>query len=246
MAENAGLATGLVVTSSLTDATPAGFIAHQKQRNMVEEIASDFIETDIDVFIGGGRNNFTTRKDKRDLIDELISNEYSVVTHSDSLSFVSSGKLAGLIYEEDPPRYSEGRGNMLESGTQASLKLLSQDPDGFFLMIEGSQIDWGGHENDTGYIVEEMLDFDRAVGLVLDFAVNNPGTLVIVTADHETGGFSIIDVDRSSGKVEGAFTTGDHTGVMVPVYAFGPQSNQFSGTYDNTDIFYKMKDVLGF
>jgi alkaline phosphatase len=246
MAENAGLATGLVVTSSLTDATPASFIAHQKQRSMVEEIASDFIETDIDVFIGGGRNNFTTRKDKRDLIDELISNEYSVVTHSDSLSFVSSGKLAGLIYEEDPPRYSEGRGNMLESGTQASLKLLSQDPDGFFLMIEGSQIDWGGHDNNTGYIVEEMLDFDRAVGIVLDFAVNNPGTLVIVTADHETGGFSIVDVDRSSGKVEGAFSTGDHTGVMVPVYAYGPQSNKFSGTYDNTDIFYKMKDALGF
>ena len=246
MAENAGLATGLVVTSSITDATPASFIAHQKQRSMLEEIASDFIETDIDVFIGGGRNNFTTRKDKRNLIDELISNEYSVVTHSDSLSFVSSGKLAGLIYEEDPPRYSEGRGNMLESGTQASLKLLSQDPDGFFLMIEGSQIDWGGHENNTGYIVEEMLDFDRAVGLVLDFAINNPGTLVIVTADHETGGFSIVDVDRSSCKVEGAFTTGDHTGVMVPVYAFGPQSNLFSGTYDNTDIFFKMKNALGF
>jgi alkaline phosphatase len=135
---------------------------------------------------------------------------------------------------------------MLEIGTQASLKLLSQDPDGFFLMIEGSQIDWGGHENNTRYIVEEILDFDRAVGLVLDFAINNPGTLVIVTADHETGGFSIVDVDRSSCKVGGAFTTGDHTGVMVPVYAFGPQSNLFSGTYDNTDIFFKMKNALGF
>jgi len=246
MAEKAGLATGLVATCRITHATPASFIAHQPTRSMYEEIASDFLKTDIDVFIGGGSNDFTNRKDNRNLIEELINKDYTVVTDSDSLSFVSTGKLAGLIHEEDQERYSGGRDNMLTNATNASLKLLSQDPDGFFLMIEGSQIDWGGHDNNTGYIIEEMLDFDRAVGLVLDFAIDNPGTLVIITADHETGGFSIVEADRSSGKVEGAFTTANHTGVMVPVYAIGPQSDQFTGTFDNTEIFYKMKNALGF
>ena len=154
--------------------------------------------------------------------------------------------MAGLIHEEDPTRYSYGRGRMLEKATKASLNLLSQDPDGFFLMIEGSQIDWAGHNNDTGYLIEEMLDFDRSIGIVMEFALENPGTLIIITSDHETGGFSVLDVNNAMGKVEGTFATTNHTGIMVPVYAFGPQADRFTGVYENTEIFYKMKEALGF
>lgn len=245
MAEEAGLATGLVATCRITHATPASFIAHQEKRSMYEEIAADFLNTDIDVFIGGGKGNFTNRKDDMDLTESLRENGYSVVSDVDSLLFVKDGKLAGLIDQEDQEPYYLGRGNMLEIATMASLNILSQDPDGFFLMVEGSQIDWGGHDNNTTYMVEEMLDFDRSVGVVLDFANKNPGTLIIVTADHETGGFSIADSDTSSGMIKGAFTTGDHTGIDVPVFAHGPGADLFDGTYDNTEIFFKMKDLLG-
>lgn len=245
-AEHAGLATGLVATCRITHATPASFIAHQPNRYMYEEIALDFIKTDIDVFIGGGRNNFSKRNDEKDLLDVFTKNGYEVITKVKNLEDVEKGKLAGLIHEENQSRYSFGRGKMLEKATRASLNILSQDPDGFFLMIEGSQIDWAGHNNDTGYLIEEMLDFDRSVGIVMEFALENPGTLVIITADHETGGFSVLDVNNAMGKVQGSFATTHHTGIMVPVYAFGPQAERFTGIYENTEIFFKMKAALGF
>ena len=113
------------------------------------------------------------------------------------------------------------------------------------LFQKRSQIDWGGHDNNVPYLVTEMLDFDKTIGEVLKFAANDGQTLVVVTADHETGGFSINGGDLSKGVVEGKFTTGGHTGIMVPVYSFGPQAELFSGIIENTDIFYKFKEVLG-
>lgn len=115
-----------------------------------------------------------------------------------------------------------------------------------FLMIEGSQIDWGGHGNDTQYIVEEMIDFDQAIGKVLDFAEKDGNTLVIITADHETGGFSVNKGDTKTGMVEGKFTTGSHTGVMIPVFAYGPGSEKFAGIYENNTIFHKMVEAFRF
>jgi len=112
-------------------------------------------------------------------------------------------------------------------------------------MIEGSQIDWGGHDNNVPYIVSEMLDFDRTIGEVLKFAAKDGETLVVITADHETGGFSINGSDLEKGIVEGKFTTGGHTAVMVPIFSYGPQAELFSGIMENSDIFYKFKEVLG-
>ena len=114
------------------------------------------------------------------------------------------------------------------------------------MLIEGSQIDWGGHGNDTQYIIEEMIDFDKAIGKVLDFAKEDGNTLVIITADHETGGFSINGGDTKTGKVEGKFTTKSHTGVMIPVFAYGPGAEQFAGIYENTAIFHKMMAAFNF
>lgn len=115
-----------------------------------------------------------------------------------------------------------------------------------FMMIEGSQIDWGGHDNNTQYLVDEMIDFDNAIGKVIDFAKKDGNTLVVITADHETGGFSIIGGDMKTGYVEGKFTTGSHTGVMIPVFAYGPGAEQFSGIYQNTDIYHKMMNAFRF
>ena len=115
---------------------------------------------------------------------------------------------------------------------------------GFFLMVEGSQIDWGGHAGNTIYIVEEMLDFDQTVGKVLEFAAENKETLVVVTADHETGGMAVLEGDLKTGRVKGEFTTGGHTGLMVPVFAWGPGASEFTGIMENTAIHSKIKQLL--
>ena len=113
-------------------------------------------------------------------------------------------------------------------------------------MIEGSQIDWAAHANNADTLIDETMDFDKAVGVALDFAKNDGHTLVVITADHETGGVTIIDGDIQSHKVKLNFSTKDHTAVMVPVYAFGPGAEKFTGIYDNTDIFKKILTCYGF
>jgi len=243
MAEQKGLATGLVSTCDITDATPSSFIAHQLMRSMHEEIAGDFLKTDIDVVIGGGRKYFEKRKDGLNLLDTLRKKGYQV--HSDlALDGVSKGKLVALYADENPIKVMEGRGDALLYSAKKSLEIVSQNKKGFFVMIEGSQIDWGGHANDTDYIITEMVDFDKSIGFALDFAEKNKETLVVITADHETGGFALMGGNMKTGEVKGAFTTKGHTGQMIPVFAFGPGAEAFSGIYNNYDIYTKIKQAL--
>jgi alkaline phosphatase len=245
MAEDHGLATGLVSTSAITHATPASYIAHQGSRGSYEDIAADFLKTDIDVFIGGGYKHFTERKDKRDLTSELKQKGYQVLRNMDEIAQVKTGKLAGLIADEHNEAYPKRKMN-LPLSTQTALNILNQNKKGFFIMIEGSQIDWGGHANNTIYIVNEMLDFDQTIGKALEFAANDGETLIVVTADHETGGFALTGGDMKTGMVKGAFPTGDHTAVMVPVFAYGPGAEKFTGIMENTDIAKKIISLLGF
>lgn len=246
IAEQKGLATGLVATCSITHATPACFISHQASRGLNEAIALDFLKTDIDVFIGGGRNYFSKRSDGINLNDSLKARGYQIANSIGEVQQITKGKVAAFLADEQQARFSEGRGDELVKSTEAAIRLLKGNKKGLFMMIEGSQIDWGGHDNNTQYIVEEMIDFDNAIGKALDFAAADGNTLVIITADHETGGFSLVGGDMKTGTVEGKFTTGHHTGVMIPVFAFGPGSEKFSGIYENTDIYKKMYEAFGF
>ena len=246
LAEQNGLATGLVSTSSILHATPASFIAHNKDRHAYEELALDFLDTDVDVFIGGGLNSFSKREDGRDLTEELREKGYSVLTNLDEITEASSAPLAGFTAEEHNPSIPDGRGEMLPRSTETALSLLSQNEKGFFLMVESSQIDWGGHDNDQDYIISETLDFNKTIEAALKFAETHPNTLVIVTADHETGGMGLNGGNLDKHTVESGFTTGGHTGIMVPVFAKGPGSEQFRGIYENTAIFEKMKMLYGF
>jgi alkaline phosphatase len=245
MAEDKGMATGLVSTSAITHATPASYIAHQGSRGSYEDIAADFMKTDIDLFIGGGWKHFTQRADKRDLSKELQQKGYRVLRDMDQIAQVKSGKLAGLTADEHND-VAPNRKMNLPLSTQTALNILSQNKKGFFIMIEGSQIDWGGHQNNTGYIVKEMLDFDQAIGKALDFAAQDGETLIVVTADHETGGLGITGGNMNTGMVKGAFTSGDHTGVMVPIFAYGPGAENFTGIMENTDIAKNIMKLLGF
>ena len=246
IAEENGLATGMVATCSITHATPASFISHQPSRALDENIAMDFLQTDIDVFIGGGRKFFANRSDGLNLMDSLRNRSYQIANSIAEVQQIKSGKLAAFLAEEQQARFSEGRGDELVKSTEVALDLLKTNKKGMFLMIEGSQIDWGGHGNDTQYIVEEMIDFDQAIGKVLDFAAKDGNTLVIITADHETGGFTINSGNTEKGVVEGKFTTGSHTGVMIPVFAYGPGAERFSGIYQNNEIFHKMMEAYRF
>ncbi len=245
IAEANDLATGLVSTSAITHATPASFIAHQPKREMYEEIAADFLKTDIDVFIGGGNDFFTDRKDKRNLVQELEAKGYSMFTDLDKASDIHEGKLGVLTAAKHNPDYSE-RGGMLLDASKKAIEILSKDNDGFFLMIEGSQIDWGAHQNNVAFLTGEMLDFDAVIGEILKFAMNDKETLVIVTADHETGGFAVVDGDMKTGHVEGGFVTGHHSACMVPVFAVGPGAEEFMGIYENNTIFDKMLKLYNF
>lgn len=239
-----GLSTGLVVTSSVTHATPACFIAHVLSRDFNEEIATFFLKTHINVFIGGGRNFFNARTDGIDLLKQLRERDYQIITSPEGLDSIHSPDVAGLIWEEHGPSVLKGRGNMLAVSTRKAIESLHENKKGFFLMVEGSQIDWGGHQNDTRYLTEEMLDFDKAIGEAMEFAARDGHTLIVVTADHETGGFAVTGGSIKKGAVIGEFLTDSHTGVWVPVYAYGAGAGEFTGIYENTDIYFKMKKLM--
>jgi alkaline phosphatase len=238
-----GLSTGLVATYRITHATPASFIAHDPDRNAEENIAADFLDTDITLLIGGGRNRFEQRRDGRNLSDELKARGYRVVYTEQELQGITSGKLAALLADSHLPDILGGRNpRYLTDATDKALEILSQNDRGFFVMIEGSMIDEGGHDNSIDKIVAETADFDRAVGRAFDFADAHPGTLVVVTADHETGGLTL-PADDGAG-VAYRFSQGNHTATLIPVYAYGTGAERFAGFMDNTDIPKRIIELL--
>jgi alkaline phosphatase len=156
---------------------------------------------------------------------------------------VTSGKLAGLTAEEHNSPFAE-RGEMLVPATETAINLLSQNKKGFFLMVEGSEIDFLAHSNQTTGVIQETLEFDRSIGKALAFAAKNRNTLIIVTADHETGGMTLNGGNNKTGDVTAKFSSTDHTGICVPVFAFGPGAEQFTGFMENTEIAKKMMKLL--
>jgi alkaline phosphatase len=242
IAQKNNLATGVVVTTSLLDATPASFFAHVPNRNMMPEIATALVASDMDVFIGSGREHFIDRYDGLDLIAELTEKGYQVFDTITDLVNVKDGRLVGFLSPSEG-RVNE-RGDQLSITTEVALNILKNNRKGFFLMVEAAQIDNAGHENDMIYLMEEMLDFDRTIGKVLEFAAKDGKTLVIVTSDHETGGLTLTNGDIQSGKITGHFSTGGHTGVMLPVFAYGPGADEFTGIFKNTSFLNKFITLL--
>ncbi len=250
LAEETGLSTGIVSTSGVTHATPASYAAHVPSRNMYSEIANQYLNSGMEVILGGGTEYFlpssesdSRREDDRNLIEEFKSSGYEYVNSITSLESSDSDMLLGLFSPSGMP--SENRSPSLADMSSKAIDILSKNDDGFFLMIEGSQIDWGGHGNDTPYVLREVEDFDNAIKAVLDFAINDGQTLVIVTADHETGGMALNSPYGSNDKIEIAWTTDGHTGVPVPLMAYGPHAIEFTGWLENTQVGQKVAELLG-
>jgi alkaline phosphatase len=235
---------GIISNGDITDATPASFYAHRNERSMSEAIAMDFVSSDFDVLIGGGEKWFKARKDNRDLLNELSKKNYSTRTSFQSLNEMKDKRFVIL---EDAAVVSKmkGREDFLSRSLLKTTAVFSSQPRPFFIMEEGAQIDWGGHDNNMEYVVREALDFDLAVGEAMKFVDQNKETLLVITADHETGGLTLLNGDLSQGFVFGKFSTNDHTGITVPVFAYGPGADQFRGVYQNTEIYTKLVKLLG-
>jgi alkaline phosphatase len=244
-----GYATGLVATASIVHATPASFFAHAASREYYEEIAADFLDAPVDLAIGGGKTYFDKREfDQRNLVAELREKGYVVQDYTTAeLGTMRLDPSRPLLYftaDKHPTGVANGRDYLSLATRIGPVFLEKRSEKGFFLMIEGSQIDWACHQRDGKNAVLETLDFDRAIGEALKFAVTDKNTLLIVTADHETGGMCIHS-DSKMNRLNFGFTTNNHTAALVPVFAFGPGAELFSGIYENTDIYHKMRAALG-
>jgi alkaline phosphatase len=269
-AKEKGYNIGIVVTSSITDATPAAFISHTEDRENHYEIALDILELEPDIILGGGLRYFKDRPDQRDLIEELRKKDYEIFYRWEELiNKIPDKKVIGLFADTGMPPVIKTMSNpeskyfeylkkttdfnqvrskeYLLQMTRSAIMYLESKKKPFILMIEGSQIDWGGHNMDSKYIIAEVLDFDKAIGEVLDFAERDQNTLIIVTADHETSGFAItegkLENNQPISNFETKFIHSKHTSTMVPVFSYGPGSKEFTGIYDNTDIFHKIKKL---
>lgn len=305
-AEDSKKSTGLVATSTITHATPASFGASVEDRGDQAKIAPQYFENGVDVLLGGGRDYFLStseggKQSEGNLIEEAQEDGYEYVTNTDELSKVKGEKVLGLF--SDGPMASEleraeTSQPSLADMTDSAIHTLDQDKDGFFLMVEGSQIDWAGHANDPAWAMHDSKAFDEAVAEAIDFAKDDGKTLVVVAGDHETGGMSVgangeydvktevlrdvtasgaymakqlndqrsnvkeivkeyTDLDLTNEEVNQiqdasaadsainkvisdraliGWTSGGHTGVDLPIYAYGPQSEKFEGLLENVDV----------
>jgi len=243
LAHVAGLKTGIVVTCNLPDATPSAFCANNIDRDQEEAIAADYLNCNVDYIFGAGREKFNKRTDKRDLLNELKQKGYQVCTTWDETSKIKQGKVFSIPEEGQLPLARE-RGDLFGKASMHGIEILNQNKKGFFAMLEGSRIDDCGHSNDLPKLMEEVFDFDQTIGKVMQWAEKDGQTLVIVLADHETGGFTLLDGNLKTGMVSGNFSTKGHSGIMVPVYAYGPGAENFTGIYENTEVFHKIVKLL--
>jgi len=261
-AQSQGMAVGLVTTTQMAHATPASFAAHVPDRNMMTEIARQMFEARVDVLLGGGEDEFLPstatghypetgeRDDGRNLVSEAESIGYTYVWDAATFSAVdptSTSRLLGLFADEEmsPRPFSPSLAEM----TEKAIDILSQDPDGFFLMVEGGQIDWACHNNDAGSAMDDTIGLDEAVEVAKAYASTANYTLIIVTGDHETGGMSAVLNPTGLPNEDGPFsmpdgttqfwvnwTTTSHTAADVPTTGQGPWSDLLAGTYENTHI----------
>ncbi|MBQ6754269.1 MAG: alkaline phosphatase [Bacteroidales bacterium] len=230
-----GKKTGIIVSCDLAHATPGSFIAHVKDREMYEQIAEYYLGGKCDIFLGGGKKRFDNRADKRDLTKELRQLGYEVVYNESELLSSKTDRIAGFFADKHLPLYKE-RGKIMQTALETTINRFKDNPEGFFIMLEGSQIDMQAHDNHFSEMIDEALDFDACVGIALDFARRDKNTLVVITADHETGGLTLPVAGKDMDTCK--WTTTGHTSAPIIIYAEGPGSENFHGVIQNNEQFH--------
>jgi alkaline phosphatase len=288
-AENAGKATGLVTTGQITDATPAAFGAHVADRSQQTEIARQYIEeTGVDVILGGGEDYWYpegdagafpdtppedptegSRSDQGNLVDRAQRLGYEYVTGPEDLAAAREDRVLGLFANQEMFQQRPEPAGIyepvvsLEQMTRAALQALSESRKGFFLVIEEEAVDEMAHRNNAQLAIHAAQELDQAVALGKEFAQQRQDTLLITTADHETGGMSIknpgphdeegtapstedgpFDVAGTDLRFNVDWTTAGHTNLDVPVTAMGPGARQLTGVYENTHLYEVMHDAM--
>jgi alkaline phosphatase len=250
LAKKLNKSTGIIATSSVTNATPAAFLAHQPQRKMENEIAHDIYLSGADVVIGGGSSYFSSsenngRRGKGDhLPDSLTSKGYLYYTQYDQFINSKPDKPFYALLEPDALKPAGERKYSLADLVSKALEYLSKDEDGFVLMIEGSQIDWAAHDHKTGQLFKEMEDFSGALNKALQFAGKENNTLVLVTSDHETSGGAITGGKLNGKDLEINYASSNHTGTMVGIFTKGAGEEHFRGIMPNYLIGRKLFKLL--
>lgn len=236
-----GKTIGVVSLGNIVDATPAAFYGHCTERDSSDVLTRYLLDGKVDVLCGSGIDQFEKRGDGLDII-EMLSEKYSFIRSADG---ITSGKGKVICIDERMGEAAEEANlGLLADVTRSSIAKLQELGDkGFFLMVEGAKIDYAGHSRCLPGSVIEMLSFDMAVAEALKFADENGETLVVVTADHETGGLSIVDGDEKTGRILGVYISDDHTPAMLPVFAYGPGADKFIGVYRNTEVPDRIKAV---
>lgn len=236
-AESAGLATGVLTTTLIVDATPAAFLAHARTREDMAEIAAQIAAKPVEVLMGDGRGWFdgTLRGDSANLL-ATMRQRYAVVTSGAELRAIDPDTVQALLgfFASDAERDPAARDPSLAEMTRAALAVLDRDPDGFFLMIENEHTDHATHENlPLAVVRDEVRALDDAVRVALEYGDRHPETLIVVAADHETGGLSLIP---SEGTIRANYGWTDHTATLVPLFAIGPGAERFGGLHRNDEI----------
>lgn len=237
-----GKRAGAAVTCRVNDATPAVFFSHSETRKNQEDIVSQMASSGVYFLSGGGTHFWEKREDGRNVAEEVKANGYTYVRTKEDLQAVTEGPVIALMdsYELKP---SLDRGDILPASVTKALELLDNKK-GFFLMVEGSMIDDGGHDNKAGHTMEEVFDFDKTLGIVLEWAAKDGETLVIVTGDHATGGMTLLSGSIEEKRIRVNFSTTGHNGIFLPVFAWGPHSEDFVGVYENTELSDKIRKLI--
>ena len=237
-----GKRAGAAVTCRVNDATPAVFFSHTATRKNQEDIVEQMANSGVYFLSGGGTKFWRDREDGKDITEVVKAKGYSYVETKEDLMAVESGPVVALMdsYELKP---SLDRGDILPASVTKALELLDNKK-GFFLMVEGSMIDDGGHDNKAGHTMEEIFDFDKTIGLVLEWAAKDGETLVIVTGDHATGGMTLLSGDIDDKRIRVNFSTTGHNGIALPVFAWGPHSEDFVGIYENTELSDRIRALI--
>ncbi len=239
-----GIVSGVVSTDNLNGATPAAFFAHQDTRYMTDEIWADLPSSKLSFFAAGSKETMAERPEKT---RDAINAAFTVVDDLNDPRAASADRLGYLPPAAETQSMKYGRGDFLPATTEYAIDFLSKksgNGKGFFLMVEGARIDKSSHANEYEPMIKEELDFDKAVTAAIKFAEKDGNTLVVISADHETGGLTLYKGDPAKGTTEGRFCTENHTPVPVPIFAYGPSSHDFMGKQGNEEVARKIIRLL--